>query len=277
MTASIPQLPLRDELFLLGHDDDTGQPHVHRRTLALGMAGAVLIDLFLAGRVTLDPNETTRPAPIAQLRLRIDRPVGDLIADTALASIRYAHPTATVKPWLRDFADDLYERTRAGLLAAGIMHHHTRRRLAGLIRADTYLPTDTKWTVVPAPGCATSPPDGNHLTTTRQPSPAWSPSSASPHTSTSTRTPPHSPPTSRQSPTSTIGPSVTSRPPLTPSSVTSPPPPTAELHRRRAAPAMSATPTSTASPDPYARRLPTMQDVPRIRAARWADRAPSPP
>ncbi|MET7710310.1 GPP34 family phosphoprotein [Micromonospora sp. NPDC005413] len=150
MTASIPQLPLRDELFLLGHDDDTGHPHVHRRTLALGMAGAVLIDLFLAGRVTLDPNETTRPASTPQLRLRIDRPVGDLIADTALASIRYAHPTgAGVKPWLRDFADDLYERTRAGLLAAGILHHHTRRRLAGLIRADTYLPTDTKWTVVP--------------------------------------------------------------------------------------------------------------------------------
>ncbi|MFF4879472.1 GPP34 family phosphoprotein [Micromonospora sp. NPDC000668] len=149
MTASIPQLPLRDELFLLGHDDDTGQPHVHRQTLALGMAGAVLIDLFLAGRVTLGSNETTRPAPVAHLRLRLDRPVGDLIADTALASIRYAHPTATVKPWLRGSADDLYERTRAGLLAAGILHHHARRRLAGLIRADTYLPTDTKWTVVP--------------------------------------------------------------------------------------------------------------------------------
>ncbi|MGI5521846.1 GOLPH3/VPS74 family protein [Micromonospora sp. CA-259024] len=149
MTASIPQLPLRDELFLLGHDDDTGQPHVHRQTLALGMAGAVLIDLFLAGRVTLDPNETTCPASTPQLRLRVDRPVGDLIADTALASIRHAHPAATVRPWLRGFADDLYERTRAGLLAAGILHHHTRRRLAGLIRADTYLPTDTKWTVVP--------------------------------------------------------------------------------------------------------------------------------
>ena len=36
MTASIPRLPLRDELFLLGHHDDTGQPHVHRQTLALG-------------------------------------------------------------------------------------------------------------------------------------------------------------------------------------------------------------------------------------------------
>ncbi|MEV5695185.1 GOLPH3/VPS74 family protein [Micromonospora globbae] len=144
---TIPRLPLRDELFLLGHDDDTGTLHIHRHALALGLAGAVLIDLFLAGRITLDPNDD-RPAGERWLRLHTDQPVGDLIADTAIAAIRYGRTAPPVKVFLRGFADDLYERTRAGLVAAGILRQVTRRRLGGLARTDTYLPTDTKWPVV---------------------------------------------------------------------------------------------------------------------------------
>ncbi|MET7951279.1 GPP34 family phosphoprotein [Micromonospora sp. NPDC005324] len=149
MTASVPQLPLRDELFLLGHNDDTGQPHLHRQALALGMAGAVLIDLFLAGRITLDTtDDDARPAGQERLWLHLDRPVADLIADTAIASVRYANPAPSLRGWLTWFADDLYERTRAGLHAGGILRHTSRRRLGGLARADRYLATDTKWAVV---------------------------------------------------------------------------------------------------------------------------------
>ncbi|MEU1241028.1 GPP34 family phosphoprotein [Micromonospora parva] len=146
MPASIPRLPLRDDLFLLGHDDDTGHPHVHRRTLALGLAGAVLIDLYLAGRVTLDPNDDTRPASHQRIHPHNDRPVGDLIADAATATIRHTHPPLRV--WLRGFSDDLYDRTRAGLVAGGILRQHTRRRLGGLMRTDAYLATDSKWAVI---------------------------------------------------------------------------------------------------------------------------------
>lgn len=148
MTAAIPQLPLRDELFLLGHNDDTGQPHIHRQALALGMAGAVLTDLFLAGRIALDDTEDTRPGG-RRLWLHLDRPVGDLIADTAITSVRYANPAPTLRGWLTWFAEDLYERTRAGLHAGGILHRTSRRRLGGLARTDVYLATDTKWAVVP--------------------------------------------------------------------------------------------------------------------------------
>ncbi|RKF27959.1 GOLPH3/VPS74 family protein [Micromonospora globbae] len=144
---SVPRLPLRDELFLLGHDDDTGHPHIHRQALALGLAGAVLIDLFLAGRITLDPTGN-RPAGERWLRLHTDQPVGDLIADTAITAIRHGRTPPPVKAFLRTFSADLYERTRAGLVAAGILRQHTRRRLAGLARTDTYLPTDTKWPVI---------------------------------------------------------------------------------------------------------------------------------
>jgi len=144
---TIPRLPLRDELFLLGHNDDTGHPHIHRQALALGLAGAVLIDLFLAGRILLDPTDD-RPAGERWLRLRTDQPVGDLIADTAIAAIRHRRTPPPAKAFLRTFSEDLYERTRAGLVAAGILRQHTRRRLAGLARTDTYLPTDTKWPVI---------------------------------------------------------------------------------------------------------------------------------
>jgi hypothetical protein len=146
VTASIPQLPLRDELFLLGHHDDTGQPHIHRQALALGMAGAVLIDLFLAGRIGLDQPDDPHPPGGQRIRLHNDRPVGDLIADNALGGIRRAPP---LRAWLRGFADDLYERTRAGLHAGGILHATNRRRLAGLARTEIYLPTATKWAVIP--------------------------------------------------------------------------------------------------------------------------------
>ncbi|MEV0810926.1 GPP34 family phosphoprotein [Micromonospora sp. NPDC050200] len=144
---SVPRLPLRDELFLLGHNDDTGHPHIHRQALAIGLAGAVLIDLFLAGRIVLDPNDD-RPAGERWLRLHTDQPVGDLIGDTALAAIRYGRAAPPLKAFLRAFSEDLYERTRAGLVAAGILRQITRRRLGGLARTDTYLATDSKWALV---------------------------------------------------------------------------------------------------------------------------------
>ncbi|ODB75080.1 MULTISPECIES: GOLPH3/VPS74 family protein [Micromonospora] len=146
MTAPVPGLPLRDELYLLAHNDDTGQPHIHRQALALGLAGAVLIDLVLTGRTTLDGSG--HPAREQRIRLHIDRPVGDLITDAALTSLRHTRPAPPLRHWLRGFADDLYERTRAGLHAAGILRHTSHRRLGGLIRADTYLPTHQRWPVI---------------------------------------------------------------------------------------------------------------------------------
>ncbi|MGN9920402.1 GOLPH3/VPS74 family protein [Micromonospora palomenae] len=146
MSLPLPRLPLRDELYLLAHDDDTGEIHLHQRALALGLAGAVLIDLFLAGRIHLGPRDGVRPATDQRIRLHTDTPVGDLIADSALTSIRHAAPP--LRMWLRTSSTDMYDRTRAGLVAAGILRQHSRRRLGGLLRADTYQATDNKWAIV---------------------------------------------------------------------------------------------------------------------------------
>ena len=137
MTASIPQLPLRDELFLLGHDDDTGQP-AHPPPGPRPRPGRRGPDRPVPRRAD-HPRPQRRPPGRGRggSGCTCDRPVGDLIADTALAAIRYAHPTPPLQGWLRGFADDLYDRTRAGLVAGGILRHDARRRLGGLARADT--------------------------------------------------------------------------------------------------------------------------------------------
>ncbi|MEV0003445.1 GPP34 family phosphoprotein [Micromonospora sp. NPDC050980] len=147
MTSANAPLPLRDELFLLGHDDDTGQPHLYRQALALGLAGAVLIDLFLTGRIVL-ASGNGRPEGELCLGLHLDRPIGDLVADAAITSLRHARTAPPLRPWLRGFAEDLYERTRAGLHDAGVLRHEVRRRFGGLSRTDCYLLTDTRWAVV---------------------------------------------------------------------------------------------------------------------------------
>ncbi|MDZ5447065.1 GPP34 family phosphoprotein [Micromonospora sp. 4G57] len=146
MSLPLPRLPLRDELYLLGHNDDTGELLLHRQALALGLAGAVLIDLFLAGRIHLGPHDSACSVTDQPIRLHSYEPVGDLIANAALSSLRHAAPP--LRMWLLAFSSDLYERTRAGLVAAGILRQQSRRRLGGLIRADTYQATDSKWPVV---------------------------------------------------------------------------------------------------------------------------------
>lgn len=148
MTALTKPLPLRDEVFLLGHDGDTGRTHIHRQALALGLAGAVLIDLFLTGRIALRPPHPTG-APHLYLHQHYERPTGDLIADTAITSIRHANTPPPLRGFLRGFSTDLYERTRAALVTAGILHHHQRRRMAGLMRTDTYLPSHHRWQIIP--------------------------------------------------------------------------------------------------------------------------------
>jgi hypothetical protein len=104
------RLALHEELYLFAHDIDSGAAHIHPRSLAVGLAGAVLIELVMARRVSVRDDPTRRP------------PVG---------------------VWLRGFGDPgLYERVRANLVAVGILYHRTRR-----LRADVYPAVHHAWTV----------------------------------------------------------------------------------------------------------------------------------
>ncbi|UBU15926.1 GPP34 family phosphoprotein [Nonomuraea gerenzanensis] len=86
------RLPLHHDLYLIGHDQ-AGRPRVHQASLALGLAGAALLDLLLAGRA----------AP--------------------------ADPRAAIK---RAVADGVYDRAREDLLDSGVLVQVSKRRMGVL-------------------------------------------------------------------------------------------------------------------------------------------------
>jgi hypothetical protein len=130
----VVRLPLRDELYLLAHDDNTGAPRLHVGSLTIGLAGATLVELLLAGRVTLWDGRIKNEY--------VDRQ-GDHIAEAAMAQLRGGPTLPYVAPWLRAHASaELYERVRANLHAVGIL-----RRTARRLRPDLYPPVHPVWTV----------------------------------------------------------------------------------------------------------------------------------
>ncbi|MFC4144840.1 GPP34 family phosphoprotein [Micromonospora mangrovi] len=134
---------LRDELFLLGHYDDTGLPITNRRTLSLGVAGASLIDLFLAERIALVKHGRSDHALDRTVQARTGQPLGDTLADSVATDIRRAEPTS-LHIWLKKLSEDMYERALSSLIAAGVMRRVRIRRLAGLVQIDAHLATDSR-------------------------------------------------------------------------------------------------------------------------------------
>jgi hypothetical protein len=149
------RLPLRAELFLLAHDDDTGEPHLNEQSLAVGLAGAILLELWASRHVAIgwDANPRTqqwqqRPGAIT---ITQDRLTGDPLTDAAIATIRHTHHRGDhthLRTWLRAFAgSDLYERVRANMITVGVLQRSSRRRALGLVKTDAYLATHDSWAV----------------------------------------------------------------------------------------------------------------------------------
>ncbi|MEV4564364.1 GPP34 family phosphoprotein [Nonomuraea sp. NPDC049419] len=89
------RLPLHQDLYLIAHDK-TGKPYVHPASLALGLAGAALLDRLLTAPV----KPLLNPGPVA------------LIKGAA--------------------AGGIYDRTREELLGSGVLVRVTGRRLGML-------------------------------------------------------------------------------------------------------------------------------------------------
>jgi hypothetical protein len=140
-------LPLHAELYLLAHNDDTGALLINQQSLELGLAGALLLELAFAEHVAVgyDYDEFRgqwRPRP-GGLTVCQPPPGGNTLWDAAVSAIGQSRHRGDeqLRTWLRSFASaDLYERARAALVAAGLLQRTRRRRLAGLITADAYLP-----------------------------------------------------------------------------------------------------------------------------------------
>jgi hypothetical protein len=122
---------LRDDLFLLAHDD-AGRLTVHEATIEAGLAGAALIDLLLTGRVAVLDG---RLAVIDQ------GPTGDSETDATIDAIAANTEPCGPRAWVSWIAQGSYQRIGDGLVAAGRIDRTTVRRL-GLVTATRCLPTD---------------------------------------------------------------------------------------------------------------------------------------
>jgi hypothetical protein len=91
------ELPLADELFLVGHDQYSGKPQVSDGVLDTALAGAVLGELVLAGRLSIGDDTI--------VVVRDQRPHGERVTDAALTEIlkqQQAHPVRAWVEYLRD-------------------------------------------------------------------------------------------------------------------------------------------------------------------------------
>jgi hypothetical protein len=141
-------LPLHAELYLMAHDDDTGEFLINEQVLAFGLAGALLLELSLKGYVAVgyvyhDFLREWQPQP-GRLTVCRPGPTGSAPLDAALAavgqSVRDHRSGDQLRAWLREFAaTDLYERVRAAMVAVGLLQRTERRRLAGLVKTETHL------------------------------------------------------------------------------------------------------------------------------------------
>src|SRR5262245_41887746 len=123
-------LSLRDEVFLLAHDD-RGKPIIGDAALAAGLAGATLIDLLLSNRVA-----------VLDGRLDVINPAatGDPETDATLAVIAANTAPSGPRAWVNWISHGAYDRIADALVTKGIVERTTVRRL-GLVPAQRSMPT----------------------------------------------------------------------------------------------------------------------------------------
>jgi hypothetical protein len=145
------RLPLRTELFFVAHDDETGRAHVGQRALCLGLAGAVLLELWLTRRVLIGYAYQVRENAYVPDPGRItilDRNLyGDPLTDAAMTLLKRTGGATYASDFIRQFATpDLYDRVRGDMLATGVLHRDPRRWLR-IFRRDVYLPVKRAYPV----------------------------------------------------------------------------------------------------------------------------------
>jgi hypothetical protein len=114
---------LADDLFFVMHDSVTGRSRLHTRLASLGLAGAVLAELMLAERVTVD-----LAAGHDRLHATVHDATGDPLTQSVLDHV-VAEPQHPVGTWLRFFARTVYADVTARMIAAKLLNPPTRHLL----------------------------------------------------------------------------------------------------------------------------------------------------
>jgi hypothetical protein len=139
------QPPLRAELFLLAHDDETGRLHLSKRQLETGLAATVLTELWMDEHIAIGWRYDARTGPWhadpGRITVLTETATGDPLLDSALDLL-----SRLSAPRIHDFiqaftrSGGLYEKVRGDMTASGVLRTSIRRRLFS--RREVYTATD---------------------------------------------------------------------------------------------------------------------------------------
>lgn len=115
------ELPLADELFLVGHDQYSGKSQISDGALDTALAGAVLGELVLAGRLSIGDDTI--------VVVRDQRPHGERVSDAALAEILKQHEAHPVRAWVEYLRDHSRTMVAPRLLQAGLIERVQQRQM----------------------------------------------------------------------------------------------------------------------------------------------------
>jgi hypothetical protein len=122
---------LAGDLFLLLLHDRSRRPLLGSASLGNELAAAVILDLVLAGRVSIASHGD--PADPAPLLVRDASPTGDVVLDTALGRLATGGPTGTQQA-LELLAGGVRADVTGQLVEQGIIRRHDRKLLGILTR-----------------------------------------------------------------------------------------------------------------------------------------------
>jgi len=126
-------LSLRDDLFLLAHDDG-GRLIGQEASIGAGLAGATLIDLLLSGR-----------AAVISGRLEVldPSPTGDEETDATIEAIAANTAPSGPRAWVSWISHGAYGRVADALVEAGVVRRTASRRLR-LLPVTRFVPTNAE-------------------------------------------------------------------------------------------------------------------------------------
>lgn len=121
---------LPESLMLLAADDETGRISSQKQAADFGAAGAVLLELLLAGRIA---------SVDGKIELLCDAATGDPVLDNAVFLIGQSSKQHDAKHWVRKIADAKVKDQLLDQLAERDILRHVPQRLLWVIPDDRYL------------------------------------------------------------------------------------------------------------------------------------------
>ena len=128
---------LADDLYLLAHHEITGKPHLQPRAAGLGLAGALLAELMLSGKIYLQPD---------QIMVADRSPPGDGLARSVLGLLVSEPEQHAPRDWLLFLARTAAEDVALRLEQSGYLTRISSRRPW---RGQRWIPVDADCAFAP--------------------------------------------------------------------------------------------------------------------------------